>query len=80
MNLFVTRELTVQESIWLQKAQRDNDLESLVLLMESRLNESINLRVMSASEFIPLIKECADGCNQGDNGMLKALNDMADQL
>jgi hypothetical protein len=64
---FTDRELTVQEAIWMQKARRDHDYESMVLLMESRLiDDTLDLRSIAVSDFSNPIRECVQGLEAGD--------------
>lgn len=63
---FVDRTQTIQEVIWQQKGEH-GDVESIVLWLESRLDEEnrfLDIRSMPETELPILIRECLDGCTR----------------
>jgi hypothetical protein len=61
---FKTSECIVQELIYVYKADK-GDYESLILFIESRLNDkSINVRNMLGSDLGSLIEECGQAMKE----------------
>lgn len=63
---FVDRTQTIQETIWQQQGEEGN-IESIVLWLESRLNDDngyLDIRAMPETQLPILVRECLQGCKR----------------